>query len=136
MEDWTPVPRNTSYEMTRDGRVRSVDRIVAAHDRMGRPIQRRMPGKELHPHIEMHGPHGNKRPYRVVAFGRGRKWKICQLLLETFVGPKPSPRHMVLHWDDDSLNDDLANLRWGTASENRYDQYRNAAERRVETGES
>lgn len=50
--------------------------------------------------------------------------QISHLVLEAFVGPRPDGL-LALHWDDDPLNNDLTNLRWGTHSENRLDMVRN-----------
>lgn len=49
---------------------------------------------------------------------------IHHLVLEAFVGPRPEG-HLGLHRDDDSLNNAVSNLRWGTVSENGLDAVRN-----------
>jgi hypothetical protein len=53
--------------------------------------------------------------------------KVCgvhRLILEAFAGPGPQGA-LALHADDDPTNNTLANLRWGTRSDNLYDAVRN-----------
>lgn len=44
--------------------------------------------------------------------------KVHQLVCEAFHGPKPFPDAIVLHLDEDALNNRPENLRWGTQKEN------------------
>ncbi len=44
--------------------------------------------------------------------------KIHQLVCEAFHGPKPFPEAIVLHRDEDGLNNRESNLKWGTQVEN------------------
>lgn len=44
--------------------------------------------------------------------------KVHQLVCEAFHGPKPFDRAVVLHDDENSLNNKPSNLRWGTQKEN------------------
>lgn len=55
---------------------------------------------------------------------RQKSYLVHRLILMTFVGPPPS-NHECLHWDDDKLNNNLENLRWGTHKENAADWARN-----------
>ena len=49
----------------------------------------------------------------------------CVLILETFKGLKPTPKHMCCHRDDDRSNNHIDNLYWGTPKENLEDRTRN-----------
>lgn len=52
------------------------------------------------------------------------KWRVAYihyLVLITFVGPRPF-NHQCRHLDSNPLNNDLSNLRWGTAVENAADK--------------
>ena len=44
--------------------------------------------------------------------------KIHRLVCEAFHGPAPSKRSVVLHLDENALNNNPENLRWGTQKEN------------------
>jgi hypothetical protein len=57
--------------------------------------------------------------------GKGKRYKVHQLVCELFHGAKPAGK-VVCHFDDDTLNNAAANLYWGTLSENARD----AAKRR------
>lgn len=51
-------------------------------------------------------------------FGKGKHTNIARLVLMTFVGPAPTPRHQAMHKDGDTLNNRVGNLRWATPAEN------------------
>lgn len=63
---------------------------------------------------------GNKRYAR--RYVRWKGWPgnlyVATLVCLAFHGPKPSPRHVVMHLDDNSLRNAPANLKWGTQREN------------------
>lgn len=44
---------------------------------------------------------------------------VATLVCEAFHGPAPSPGHVPVHIDGDSLNNRAENLRWGTKGEER-----------------
>ena len=49
---------------------------------------------------------------------RQKPRKVHQLVCEAFHGPKPFPGAVVIHIDEDGLNNRADNLRWGTQKEN------------------
>jgi hypothetical protein len=53
--------------------------------------------------------------------GISKKVNIHVLVLEAFVGPRPSPSHEACHCDGNRANAALSNLRWDTASANKTD---------------
>ena len=84
--------------------------------------------------------HGGKRKLKPMLTGAKRKQyravglcrdgvqtnrKVAHLVLEAFVGPRPFPTAQCRHLNDDSLDDRLENLAWGTASDNSCDMRRN-----------
>ena len=58
---------------------------------------------------------------------RGRTKMVHRLVAESFIGPAPEGKPLVLHWDDDKNNNRVSNLRWGTQSDNIQDSVRNGS---------
>lgn len=52
---------------------------------------------------------------------RRRRCYIHTLVLETFLGPRPSDDHVARHIDGDRTNNVVSNLRWGIKQENIFD---------------
>ena len=55
--------------------------------------------------------------YGIYVRAYGNK-KVHRLVCEAFHGPAPFPRAVVIHLDEDALNNAADNLRWGTQKEN------------------
>jgi hypothetical protein len=61
-----------------------------------------------------------------VAHACGRRhFRIHQLVLSLFGPPRPSPKHVVCHVNDDKVDNRLCNLYWGTIRENNLDAIKN-----------
>lgn len=110
-ERWRPVPGWDCYEVSDQGRVRSLPR---------RSTRQSYPGQMLRlmPH-----PHG----YRYVNLcqaPRRRYALVHVLVLEAFVGLRPDWARHTRHDDGDPTNNALANLRWGTPGQNARDRVR------------
>lgn len=116
-EIWKPVPGwEEAYEVSNHGRVRSVTRKVWN----GKTMATR-PGRILK---------GGKKPagYPYIHFSHDLKQErryVHELVLTTFVGERPSPAHVARHLNDIPSDNRLENLRWGTESDNMFDQSRN-----------
>lgn len=69
-------------------------------------------------------PTKNSRGYLILDINmggtrKGRKSRtVHSLVLEAFVGPRPTPRHQGNHKDGDKTNNRVENLEWVTPSEN------------------
>lgn len=61
----------------------------------------------------------NKNYYRVCLSGKYKR--VHRLVAEAFIGPQPTPEHIVMHIDDNGLNNRVDNLKWGTHKENMED---------------
>lgn len=112
-EQWLPVVgQEGRYEVSDRGRVRSLDHTDSkGRLRKGRVLKLRLlPTGRPRVSLARRDRVVDAYPYR--------------LMLEAFVGPCP-PGMEALHWDDDSSNNNLANLRWGTRAENMRDMSRN-----------
>jgi len=49
---------------------------------------------------------------------RGKNYKIHRLICEAFHGPPPKGKNVVLHRDENAMNNKPENLKWGTQKEN------------------
>jgi hypothetical protein len=104
------------YEVSDRGRVRSVSRTLYLCDGRTRPHH----GKLRAISINSQGQHY----VTLHTCGSSRTELVHHLVLETFVGPRPSGLEGC-HWDDDSSNNAVDNLRWDTHGANMRDCVRN-----------
>src|SRR6185503_14735878 len=109
-EQWKPIPGASNYEVSDQGRVRSLDSI----DYIGV-----WPGRILEP--------TNYRGYPTVKLlfdDNHRQGKaVSVLVLEAFVGPRP-PGKQCCHYNGIKSDNRLSNLRWDTAYGNDQDARR------------
>lgn len=111
-ERWLPVPGYEGfYEVSDLGRVRGLDRVVMRKNGIPHTEKGRMRKLGLaHPNGYLNvGLYKAGQPPRVRL--------VHQLVMETFVGPRPAG-YEVLHADDNPGNNRLSNLRYGTHAEN------------------
>ena len=113
-ENWRPIAGYPGYQISDQGRVRSIDRTITRMTKRG-PVQARLKGRVRKPSSAGNG-------YCIVTLGRARPY-IHSLVLEAFVGPRPAG-HQAAHGDGDRRNNSLGNLRWATGSENEADKDR------------
>lgn len=125
-EHWLPVVDwEGYYEVSDQGRVRSLARVVTARLDSARPGLR----KTIPAHDMTLIPRKCKEaapPYFVVQFSRGKTRVtpfVHRLVLEAFVGPCPEGMEGC-HDNGDSLDNRLENLYWGTRSQNNMDRVR------------
>jgi hypothetical protein len=116
-ERWLPVPEYPGYEVSDQGRVRSLDREVRS--RWGTP--KTLKGKTLA--LVPVGGDGNTGRYLGCTLFRDGKRKsvmVHTLMLETFVSPRPEGM-FGYHRDDDPTHNRLENLYWGSPTQNTQD---------------
>jgi NUMOD4 motif len=83
------------YEVSDEGRVRSLDRETPYLARGKYPSVLHVKGRVLKPWLDHYG-----RPQvELCAGGRQMTRRVCVLVLEAFVGPCPAGKEC-LHWDD------------------------------------
>lgn len=94
---------NSRYEVSSCGRVRSIQR------------------KKL---IRQQPNHGGYRQVKLICDDGVRRWKkVHVLVLELFVGPRPTSRHVGAHAPDrDKRKNCVDNLRWALPHENEADK--------------
>lgn len=73
--------------------------------------------------------HQNSKGYRFIMV-QGKRRPVHQLVLETFIGPRPTGLQ-TCHWNGKPHDNVLMNLRWDTHLANMADRKRHAAERRA-----
>ena len=112
-ETWLPIPGYEGfYEVSDQGRVRSVERRTQQADYM-----RRFPARTLSVATRKDG-------YRHVGLSkRGvvKTFLIHRLVCMTFHGLQPDWAECIRHLDGDRSNNAASNLRWGTHTENAAD---------------
>ena len=106
-EKWLPVVGYEGlYEVSDEGRVRSLDRVSSdGSRRKGRVLT---PTGINHVHVTLSSR------------GVKRKPSVHRLVLEAFLGPPPAGA-IGCHRDDDPRNNCLRNLYWGSHSQNYSD---------------
>jgi hypothetical protein len=113
-EQWRPVfGFEDSYEVSDQGRVRSVHRVIMRRNGVPKTIAAHVLSQFVVP------PAG----YQYVHLWRANKRTskgVHVLVLEAFCGPRP-PDMAACHNDGDATNNHAGNLRWDTRSENNYD---------------
>lgn len=108
------------YEVSDQGLVRSVDRIVFRSD--GMTVRRA--GIRLKVSVSMSG-----YPYVCLSRqGVERRYRVHRLVLEAFIGPRPAGMECC-HGDGNQGNCRLSNLRWATQQENLEDALRHGRRR-------
>ncbi len=113
-EQWKPVVGYEGlYEVSDQGRVRSVDRDILCKDGRIRSIPGRM--KKLTVSRDGHSRTG---------LGKSDTALVHRLVAAAFLGPCPDGME-VCHWNDCPSDNRLSNLRYGTRGSNLRDAVRN-----------
>lgn len=119
VEVWRPVVGYEGfYEVSNLGRVRSLDHSDA--------LGRFRPGRIRGTPVDVAGA-----GYRYVSLSRHgevAKANVHVLVMEAFIGPRPTPGHECCHGDGDRTNAALDNLRWDTAVANHADRWKHGTE--------
>nr|DAL34361.1 MAG TPA_asm: homing endonuclease [Caudoviricetes sp.] len=117
-ETWVPVPGVIrGYEISSQGRVRSVDRVTLTTSGHARCYR----GHVITPARHVRGGY---LFVNLSVDGRQHHRKVHALVCEAFNGEKPDSATLVRHLDGNIYNNTPSNLQWGTASENLNDAVR------------
>ena len=129
MTEWRPINSCVGHEASDDGQIRIV---------IQRPNGRWKTGRSAHPAGYVFKPlikrYGSVY-YAVVRLtldGARKHRFVHRLVCEAFHGKPPTAEHHAAHWDGDSLNNRLENLRWATPQENINDRERHGRTSRGE----
>lgn len=117
-EQWLPIPGyEGSYEVSDQGRVRSVDRYVYNYAGSINPTFLRGRMRRLRERA------GGYLEVRLSVDAVPVKHWVHRLVLEAFVGPRPDGTECC-HIDGNASNNHVSNLYWGTKSQNAQDRVR------------
>lgn len=109
VETWRAIDGVAYYEVSNLGRIRSLERVVKS----GRP-----PGiRVIKPTIIKTYVNDKKRGYVGAAF-YGKRYAVHRLVATAFIGPPPTPKHVVNHLNRDTSDNRVENLEWTTQSGN------------------
>lgn len=114
-ECWLPVVCDPNYEVSDWGNVQSVARWIEYSNGRRRWHEGRLLTQT---------PNRHRGGKLFVHLSGGKVRYVHQLVLEAHVGPRPDGMN-ALHRDDDSTNNRVSNLYWGTQSQNGHDAVRN-----------
>lgn len=111
-EKWSVIPEAPSYSVSNLGRVARMKGGQGA-----RPMIRKQD-------LERTGY------YRVRLYKNGRMIRVSvhRLVAQAFLGPPPTPKHQVAHYDNNRRNNRIDNLRWATCAENIADKKRHGTQ--------
>lgn len=115
-EIWKDIPGYEGrYQASSDGRIRSLDRVVIARSKTGKPYSRRVKGK-----IKEQIPNHSPTPYLSVGLDDNRRPLVHCLVALAFLGPRPIGQE-VRHLNNNYLDNRAENLAYGTHRENMAD---------------
>lgn len=122
-EEWKPVVGYEGlYEVSNQGQVKSLDRIVEYLDK--KP-SRKFKGKLLKQSLNV-----QKRYYgvRLSKQGKTKLWLVHQLVAAAFLGDRPE-KYVVCHGLKGRLCNEITNLSYGTPEKNAADQWRDGTKK-------
>jgi hypothetical protein len=112
-EIWKPIPSQSGMMASSWGRVLLPERTAE----MPKGGWRTYTTKPTYGHKSKASKTSRHEFYQLFHKDRGTM-KIHRLVCETFHGPAPFPKAVVIHLDEDALNNRPENLKWGTQKEN------------------
>jgi HNH endonuclease len=112
IEEWRDVPSLPEWQASSLGRVR----LKAFEQKMPNGGVRLRQPKPLIGMLKHKGPRQRQLFYRGLR-SRGKNLRVHQMVCEAFHGPRPDG-YIVMHLDENPLNNRADNLAWGTRKEN------------------
>lgn len=113
IEIWKPVPSKPCIIASSLGRIK----LPQSEAKMPNGGMRVYEPKPIYGSITR-ASKGAKHEYRNVLSRKFGNMKIHRLVCEAFHGPPPFERAVVIHLDENGLNNKPENLKWGTQKEN------------------
>jgi hypothetical protein len=103
------ICKPAGYEVTRDGRVFSLDSNWRGY---GRREMRQTPNADDYPSV------------RLTIDGKRVRVAVHRLVAAKYLPPRPSPNHEIRHLDGNKSHPSADNLEWGTRKDNADDRER------------
>jgi hypothetical protein len=129
MERWLPVPGYENYEVSDEGRARSLPHTVEKTSRWGGKVVHHIPGKLLKLHAG--NGQGSHNSITLCRNGKAKRFLVHRLVLTAFVGPPPTGESEACHQNGDDKNNRLDNLRWDNRQGNMSDMARHGSKKGV-----
>lgn len=109
-ESWAAIAGHEgSYDISDDGRHRTVPHRVRTCSRRGTVSTRLVPGRIR---VPTRGRDGDRLRIRLFREGTHADFDLATVVLTTFEGSAPTPDHYAEHRDGDRSNNRLENLYW------------------------
>ncbi len=120
LERWLPVVGfEGSYEVSNQGRVKSLARVTVDGHRLKERIMKLSPSTTGYLQVNLRKD------------GRYHARKVHSLVAEAFIGPRPAGMH-IRHGSTDRTDNRAANLSYGTRADNEADKVRDGVSNRGE----
>jgi len=117
-EEWRPIVNYEGlYEVSSNGRVRSLGHFDTAVNRKKRWCPPQILSQHVHKQWGYHQVHLNRH-------GSRRTVRVHVLVCTAFRGPRPAGQD-ARHLNDDKSDNSASNLAWGTKTQNMFDAVRN-----------
>ncbi len=121
-EQWLPIVGwEGLYEVSDQGRIRSLDREVTIESTRTKPFKAVRRGRVL---VPLYGSGYSYPRVQLCRDGVIERHRLHRLVTQAFLGDCPA-RMVVCHDNDDRTDNRLSNLRYGTHSDNMFDSVRN-----------
>jgi hypothetical protein len=110
--EWKPIPSIPGAMANSLGQIKFPD-VKAAMPNGG---VRDYKTKPIYGHVRRASKTARHKYYGVLY--RGKNYKVHRLVCEAFHGPAPFPKAVVIHLNEDALDNRPENIKWGTQREN------------------
>ena len=112
-EIWKPIPHYDGYEASNKGNVRCWNNQNGCGLKLSEPRKLKLSKFVDNNYLRVGMRNSTSGKYKVR--------RVHQVVLEAFVGNKPTSKHVVMHKDDDCTNNHLSSLCWATSQQNATD---------------